>query len=283
MKIERKFKAIIDDGVSTRTIAYPLTVEFDIVRDMFSKMNTAKFTFKNLNETSQAWLYHDKFFTTKFKTITFQAGYNDNYTTIYKGNIVSGYSQRQGTEMNTQIECFEGAFDYHNNFANASLGANSSGADIINNFITSSSFEKGYIASTTKTYTRGYTYQGNILDGMRNVADESGCNAFVDLGVVNVLGENDVIESDVILISPQTGLLNTPIRQNQLITLEMVFEPRLKLGQLVRLDSSVNYLDGQYKILGISHSGNISGAIGGKAITKLSLWSGGSPFNVITR
>lgn len=283
MKIERKYKAIIDDGISTRTIEYPITCDFDIIRDMFSKMNTAKFTFKNLNEISQAWLYHDKFFTTKFKTIIFQAGYNDGYTTIYKGDIVSGYSQRQGTEMVTQIECFEGAFDYHNNFANVSLGSNSNWADVINKLISSSSFEKGYISSQTKTYTRGYTYQGNLLDGMRNVADESGCNAFVDLGVVNVLGENDVIENEVLLITAETGLLNTPIRQNQLITLEMVFEPRIKLGQLVRLDSSLNYLDGQYKILGITHSGNISGAVGGKAITKLSLWSGGQPFNIITR
>ncbi len=54
----------------------------------------------------------------------------------------------------------------------------------------------------------------------------------------------------------------------------MIFEPRMFVNQLVALESTESYFNGEYAVMGITHRGTISGAICGDAITTLSLWSG---------
>jgi len=60
-----------------------------------------------------------------------------------------------------------------------------------------------------------------------------------------------------------------------IVTAEMLFEPRLKIGQVVELVSrdypSLNQL---YKVIGIQHSGTISDAVGGKCKTTVRMLYG---------
>jgi hypothetical protein len=54
---------------------------------------------------------------------------------------------------------------------------------------------------------------------------------------------------------------------------ESIFEPGLKLGQMIDLKTSFSKLSGKYKVLGVTHSGTISDAVSGKCKTTASLYS----------
>ena len=52
----------------------------------------------------------------------------------------------------------------------------------------------------------------------------------------------------------------------------MIFEPRLQIGQFVRIKSQTEtFYNGVYKVVGIEHSGIISDAQSGQCKTKVSL------------
>jgi hypothetical protein len=60
-----------------------------------------------------------------------------------------------------------------------------------------------------------------------------------------------------------------------MLDFEMLFEPRLTIGQTVQLKSDTNRIfNGIYKVMGFEHSGTISDAVAGPCKTSVSLWLG---------
>ena len=90
-----------------------------------------------------------------------------------------------------------------------------------------------------------------------------------------MLFENDVFNGDLQIINSSTGLLGTPRKQDRLIIVEILFEPRLQVGQQVQIQSNSlaqypNTNNGIFKVVGIEHRGIISGAVGGECKTVVS-------------
>ena len=54
-----------------------------------------------------------------------------------------------------------------------------------------------------------------------------------------------------------------------------MIEPKIIIGQLLQIESQINqFYNGQFKVVGISHNGIISGAVNGQCITTLQLFIG---------
>ena len=88
----------------------------------------------------------------------------------------------------------------------------------------------------------------------------------------------------VLAINTKTGLLGTPILQGAFLTVETILEPRIKVGQLVEIESSYNTaFNGQYKVIGIRHIGVISEAVSGEAKTTLELLVGDRIINQLKK
>jgi len=69
-----------------------------------------------------------------------------------------------------------------------------------------------------------------------------------------------------------------PRRQNTYIQVDIIFEPRIQVGQIVEIVSQIDpRFNGQWKVQGIKHSGTISGAVGGDCKTTLQLFYGTAP------
>jgi hypothetical protein len=100
-----------------------------------------------------------------------------------------------------------------------------------------------------------------------------GNNAFfIDLGLANVLLNNEAIEGTLTTLNSNTGLLGTPMLESTMLYQELVFEPRIIAGQSIVLNSPLTVYNGKWKVQSIKHSGVISGSIGGGAITVLGLF-----------
>jgi len=141
----------------------------------------------------------------------------------------------------------------------------------------------GAISNFDAPASRGLTIVGNTWDKIQDLTP--GASAFIDNGKANVLKSGDYIANaaGIPLITSSSGMLNTPRRRDAMIEIDMIFEPRLVVGQAVEVKSLEKVNNGTYQVIGIHHHGSISGAVDGGCITTLSLWVGATRLNPVSQ
>ena len=162
----------VTDGEKVVTVGYPLTIEFNIVRNTFASANTATFNIYNLSPATRSredktktsgLLFQDRFNTSINKFVIFKAGYNDNLVTCFFGRMQEAYSRRQGTEVITAIQCMDLGIptDYVNVTFEAGTKYRDAYKAIANN---ATGLTLGAIGLLEGAYKTPVTLEGNILD-----------------------------------------------------------------------------------------------------------------------
>jgi hypothetical protein len=270
-------------------ISYPLTIEFNIERNISNSLNTASIRIKNLEESIRNKFQFDHYRLVDFdkslknyKQIILQAGYDGNLTTIFAGNLLQGYSYRAGVDIITFMNCGDGAYAVANSYSNFTINRGQSTNDLIKNLINdltgTGTVNVGAIANVDGNIKKAQTisnYTSEIFDKINDA------KLTIDLEKINLLKTYDVID-EITLIDGDSGLLTTPIRENSYINFDMLFEPKIKLGQLIKINSSINPVyNGQYKVYGVKHSGTISKSANSSVKTSLQAFIGAIGFNAI--
>ncbi len=287
VKLNRKYKLTVQTEVGgdiALEIANPLTIEFSIIRNTFASSNTGTFKIRNLSETSRNTLFQSRTdIVRRQRIITLEAGYgttpnkDDDLSTIFVGNIVEGYSFRQGPDVVTYLNCLDSGLATYTATTTAALTEGIDFKDLMKTLIGSlkgKGVGEGAVGDVKGRAKRGVAINGNTFNLMKKYADKD-TEVFIDLNKINVLNVNEYIESSggkVLLFNSETGLLGTPLRQGSFLVIELLFEPRVQVAQLVEIDSQFNKVfNGQFKVVGIQHNGIISDSVGGAAKTKLEL------------
>lgn len=261
----------ITDGVKTATVGYPLTINFNIVRNTFASANTGTFSIYNLspatrglpdkeNTTSSGLFFQDRFNTEVNKFLTFKAGYEGNLVTCFYGRIQEAYSRRQGTEVITEIQCMD--LGIPTDYVNITFEAGTTRKEAFDNVLqTVQGLSKGAVGLLEGTYKTPVTFEGRPLDVLNEI---TGGNTFIDNGVVNCLQSNECLDLSVTVLNAETGLINTPQRRGGEIIAEGLFNPNATVGQLVEVKSqTASEFSGTFFLTGFTHSGMISGAVAG--------------------
>lgn len=83
---------------------------------------------------------------------------------------------------------------------------------------------------------------------------------FIDEEVVNIVKPDEFIESEIPLISPSTGLLETPSTQDKQVMCKFLIDPNVKIGRLLSLESTIaKNLNGIYRVDTINYGGDYDG------------------------
>ena len=258
-------------------IKYPLTLGLEIKRDVFASANTGHFTILNLQEKTRRRIFHDRFDTLTRRGIILKAGYQDGLPlpTIFQGTIQSAYSFRRGPDWVTEITAFDGGDAILNGQASLTVPAGWDLRTIIGGLMgTLPGVGVGAIGNVASDNSRGLTLCGNSWGIMQKLGD--GADVFIDNGKAFLIQRDEYAANlkGVPLITSRTGLLGTPMRHDTRIDLEMLFEPRATVGQLVEVDSLETINNNLYKIIGVSHQGQISAAVDGGVVSKVSVYQG---------
>lgn len=273
-KYNRNYLLLIEkkDG-TTLKITLPFTVEFDIHRNSLSSANTCSIRIYNLSLDNRSQIRKDQFDFADLRTISFAAGYGDRLSLAFSGNISQAWSVREGSNMITQIECYDGGYAYVNAITGNQFPSGTSESSIIDSLASSlPGITRGAIGSYPGEISRGNSYSGPTVDILRDI---TGGGFFIDNGKAHCLNDNECIESGIPLINSESGLLGTPIKEQTYINFDILFEPSLKVGQLIQLESSTaDHFNGKHKVLSIKHRGMISEAVCGQAITSVGLLPG---------
>lgn len=256
----------------TLIIQPPFTLELDITRAIFSASNSCTIRILNLKKDNRDQIRFNVSDQTTFRSVTLQAGYGPtkNLPIIFIGNITHAWSVREGTSFITTIEAYDGGYDMANSFVSTNTGTNQTGKEVFSFLISQFPYvSPGAIGNYVNAYPRGTAIVGTTADIL---TEWSGRGFFIDSQKAYILQDSEYVDDSVpIQVSAETGLLNTPVRENTILHFDMIFEPRAKPGRLAILTSTTDPLfRGQFKISQVKHSGTISDAVCGDLTTSIS-------------
>lgn len=285
-KLNRIYKLTIQTNLLNEAleISDPIGISFNVDRGIYAGVNSMDIDIFNLNPDHRNLLFQDTYDPVAYKHIVLEAGYAGmGLTVIFIGNIFNAYSYRQGSDIVTHIHAMDGGLDTSTTNSAMTFGKGVELKDVINGLMGGFPHLKpGTQNINDYTFKRPVVVDGNNFQLIRKYA---GGDVFVDLEEVNIMKTKDVIKGYVPLINDESGLLGTPQRRNTSLSVELMFEPRIVVGQVIEVQSSIApQFDGQFKVIGLQHQGTINVAQSGKCTTRLELFVGTQlygKFNVI--
>ena len=280
-KFQRSYRIEVDlgNGSDTIVIVPPLTVKFTVSRRYQSSLNTLQLSIHNLGKKLRDAIFQDFYDNRELKKIRFFAGY-DNLSLVFEGTIFEAYSQRQGTEIITNISGKAGNWDIKNTHTYQTLEKGKTVGEVLDFLVAQfTDLEKGAIGEFPDVLERPVVLNGSTYELLKKYSDN---RVMIDNGKIYVLNENEVIEGELPVVGKDTGLLDTPRRSEGIIQVVTLFEPRLRLNQKASLVSVIEPVyNGEYKILGLVHQGVISEAVGGQCTTVIDFLVGSQVFKTV--
>lgn len=260
--------------------AMPLSVDFDIKRALISSANVAQIRIYNLAEGNRVKLAHDIRDWGTYQAVELRAGYGTNLPVIFKGNVRQCWSVRERTEFITTIECYDGGFAMANAFTATTIPEGDTMAQSFARLISDlPGIKKGFIGSYPDKVGRPMALNGSTGELLSKLSEGG---FFIDGETAHVLGENECLLGQIDELSSDSGLLSTPVRETGILRFDMVFEPRLQIGQRIYLKSkTARNFNGLYKVQEIHHKGMVSGAVNREAVTSVTLSFGTQALEVV--
>ena len=118
---------------------------------------------------------------------------------------------------------------------------------------------------------RGRVLNGNSRDILTKIARNNKADWSIQDGSLIFLPKDKVLSDDAVLISQDTGMINAPEQTDEGLELTCLLNPALQIGGLVKVESIIEYFNGEYKIVKLAHSGD---GIGGDWHSKMTVVGG---------
>lgn len=267
-----------------------LTMEFNIIRNILSSVQTGNLRIRNINQDTRNNIFKDFFNITTWRSVVVRAGYvGTPLSTIFNGkaNTIYSYRESGGTDWITEIEGTDFSGLFSNSWSSWTDGPFPSSQQYTQQNVITHLISDLQVTAQEYNQTLGvgvvsgfvaprYSYSANDFT-MNLLCIESERLVYIDNGKIFLMPSNYVFRSDITLISSDTGLLGTPRQQEKSLIAQMIFEPGLVPGQKVELDTQSmefnSIKNGIYKVVGVQHAGVISSRIDGKCVTTVTMQS----------
>lgn len=272
-KKDENGKSIITIEIPSKNSENNFSCKFTIERNYGAEINQSRIQIYNLSPNTRKILRKDKFKTNEFDKISFFAGQEGNLSLLFEGNVREAESFDVGeVDIVTQITGLDGSFLVYNTFANHTINSNVSYEIVFNKFFNdftkkAKEFQEVFALEPltnetmhflkTTTTKQPLTLFGNAWEEMSNFF---GNGLFIDNGKLNFLPINFLPQKNVTVLKAQTGLKSVPKVSNTTLEAELMFSPKIKVGDMVEIQTAKdNFFNGkQFKIFGLKHSGMIS-------------------------
>lgn len=259
MNFNRQYQIRIQVGTDLIVIKPPIKISFSGTRSSGNMANSFDCNIYNLSEAKRKLLIKDaeelvEQTPSVLLNFSFFVGYGDEIGLLFAGHIHTAGSRKTGSDFITSITCISSGLDMKNSFTNATLN----NEDIVKKIVGDMpNTVIGKISPQLKPLLRPRVLHGNSYELLIRMFPNH--NVFIDNGALYIVGDNEVIDlkSDVPVISPQNGLLNTPYRQFRKVTIVSLINSSIRLQGLVRLESQTQpHLNGDYRVESVTYKGD---------------------------
>ena len=278
-----QIKAQGADGAVT-TIELPFTSEIGIRREIQNSPAEADVTILNLNMNTRENLYFDRYNFAGYRTFEIYLGYGGQLSLCFKGNIMECYSVRKGVNFETHINAWDGGAFFVSGWNSRSYNNSDPSKQIeaLQGEVADSKVLVGKVSERLDNdidqIIRPTAYYDKTYDNIKNIAGDN-YDTFVENEKLYVMRKDEARGGAVTLISAETGLIETPRKQEYTLEVTMMLEPRLQVGQMAELQSiTAPRFNGTYKIIGVDHNATISENESNENKTKVILLYNGGGF-----
>ena len=99
---------------------------------------------------------------------------------------------------------------------------------------------------------KNVVYRGSPVDKAKTLARDVGIDLIIDDGKFIITPNGQAVDGNAVLIDPKHGLLGYPAFSNDGIEFNMIFDPNVKIGGLVKIESIVPRASGIWKVAKIT-------------------------------
>lgn len=282
-KFGRNYRFTFDpaDGQGAIVIQPPFTIRFWVKRDILASVNNASIDIYNLSKANRQRMFQDRYnlgsATDAAGNVTgprsgrLEVGYGNELYTIWAGNILTASSAREGVDIVTRIESLTGIYDLASSFVNTTLPAGSTLTQVFKTLIGQlPTLSYGFVSNFDSiVFPRGAPLNGNTWEVMKQYAQGQG-DLFIDNNKVYMMLPQDKLTfgspNSVPVLDSASGILETPRREQTNISITTLLEPSIQVNSIVQVKSVVEpTFNRQYSVIGLQHTGIISGAVSGDA------------------
>jgi hypothetical protein len=256
-RFDRNYSLIIELKNSTVEIKPPMQIAFKANKSIYGGLNKATVQIYNLQESTRLKLVKDPEDNDVHIPFSLAVGYGTDLDVLFKGSMYTGSNARSGVDFITTIESLDGGFDFLNSFTSKTVKTKDAAIDALVADMPNTS--KGFIAKQTPVI-RPVVMVGNTarLIQQQLKDDET---YYIDNETLYIIKKSEVTGNFVPVVSAETGLMNTPDRQNKRVTFQTLLNPAVKIGNKAKLVSlTTPHLNGIYKVEDIGYAGDYYGS-----------------------
>jgi hypothetical protein len=111
---------------------------------------------------------------------------------------------------------------------------------------------------------------GSPMEKIKAVAGQVGCEIIIDDGEIVIMPAGGARSGNAVLMTRETGMIGYPTFTSDGISLKCVYNPEIKIGGLLRVESVVPRASGVWKITKLDHNLSAYKASGGPWSSSLS-------------
>lgn len=246
---DRKLSIVLGEAGKTGLDFSQFRVTFSVRRGDQQTPNSVDCRIYNLSTQTQNQVKNE------FDTIVLQAGYANNFGLIFRGDIKQIRSGRENAkDTYLDITAADGDEAYNFSYIRYTQAAGGNQDQSLAAFVNSfgGDITQGYKPTfQSNGCVRGQVFYGATKDELREFASQNDCTWSIQEGKLTIIPLTSYIPGAIPVLSPTTGLIGQPEQIQNGISMRVLLNPGLKIGQLVKLDSSVTInqlrfgLDGQ--------------------------------------
>lgn len=247
------------------TSPYALHISFSVQKQDLESSNTAKVQVWNLNKQNLATLEAENCF------LLLKAGYGNTLPVILSGTVSHTSTRKDGSDMLTEIEVVDGLMEVRDTWVSMSYAGLVNTKKILDDTAAQMGLTVTYSYNATfADIPNGFSFVGQAKNALSKACAVSGLEWSIQNGVLQIKKPGDVMNREVYVIGPETGLIEIPERV-QISSSDDAGTPQMGYDLVYLLNGAIGvgdyvqvqskYLTGFFRVYSLEIDGdNLSGA-----------------------
>lgn len=245
-------------NVTVGTLALKgLDCTFSITKTLKPEPNTCELRIFNMTESHRLELEGLK----TDVPVQVDAGYVDQVSTLFLGNLRRGYSYRDGPDIVTEVSTGDGEKAHRTARVNVSVPKNATSKDVLKQVASALGVLPGNLdqaaalLAANQVFTQGTVISGNAAREMTAICRSLGLTWSIQDGKLQIIQLGKALAGSAVSLSAATGLIGQPSVDNDgIMSATMLITPDVFPGRKLVLDSL--RLKGQYVLQSCKYSGD---------------------------
>jgi len=176
---------------------------------------------------------------------------------VFIGNIVKVEHKREQADIITKVKLQDGGNHYRNIGFDKGYPPGVRLVDVIVDLSNKIALNKGsFVDIPNFKYANGLSLSGMVKDHMDMLCTTFQLEWSIQNETVQVIPKNLAIGSEIIIVSPDTGMVGFPTKTDKGVEFSALMNPKFRVGARVQIQGSTVLPPGVFKIRKVNHEGD---------------------------